>query len=294
MRQSPSPFLSDLFAAEYPSLATFHVDTRTAILPSASGLYQCASLDRRINCIVRALKAHPALKDVTSGNVAVCKENHFDVVILAVAIARAGFVPVVVSDANTDFAVGELMKEAAPLLAVVGGRFTDKSADNIKAVYGDLPIYTVNALGSDADTQNSEKVCFAPKTRDPDALMLVTHSSGTTGVPKLVCHSASSMRGATAVELSPLPLLQIRKSDVVLANISFFHSRAFCWTFAQLKWEPRRSYAIGSYDYRNLISALSTVRPTIFESLPNVMARNKWAARDHPEVFSGVVNWEWR
>lgn len=41
------------------------------------------------------------------------------------------------------------------------------------------------------------------------------------------------MRVSTEVELSNIPFLQIRREDAVVANISFFLSRALCQTFAQ-------------------------------------------------------------
>ena len=57
------------------------------------------------------------------------KEKHFDVVVLAVAISRAGFVPVVVSDLASDDDVQALVAKSNPNLVLVGGRF-DSYTDN--------------------------------------------------------------------------------------------------------------------------------------------------------------------
>lgn len=216
-------------------------------------------------------------------------ENHFDVVVLAVAISRAGFVPIVVSDSASDDDFQALVAKSNPKLVLLDGRFDSYTDHQIQALSIERPFLSVQELTSLSD--NEEITLRDPRMsvpQDSHTLMLVTHSSGTTGLPKLVCHSASSMRGATEVELSHFPFLQIGRKDTVVANISFFHSRAFCWTFAQLKWQPKLSCAVGSYDYTVMQEALRGLHPTIFESLPNVMARNLWILKKQPDLFSRI------
>lgn len=288
LRQDPSPYLSELFNSEYPSSATFLVDTPTSVLPKKNRRYSVEDLDARANEIANAIQ-RLARKASPGDRIFLIKENHFDVVVLAVAISRAGFVPVVVSDSASDDDFQALVAKSNPNLVLVGGRFDSYTDNQIQALNMERPLLTVQELSSLSDNEEitlRDPHISAPQ--DSHALMLVTHSSGTTGLPKLVCHSASSMRGATEVELSNIPFLQIRRKDTVVANISFFHSRAFCWTFAQLKWQPKLSCAIGSYDYSVMQAALRDLRPTIFESLPNVMARNLWILKEQPDLFSRI------
>ena len=288
LRQDPSPHLSKLFNSEYPSSATFLVDTPTSVLPKKNRRYSVDDLDARANEIANAIQRTTGEASL-GDRIFLIKENHFDVIVLAVAISRAGFVPVVVSDSASDDDFQALVAKSNPKLVLVGGRFDSYTDHQIQALNMERPLLSVQDLVSLSDNEEiTLRDSHASASQDSHALMLVTHSSGTTGLPKLVCHSASSMRGATEVELSKIPFLQIRRKDIVVANISFFHSRAFCWTFAQLKWQPKLSCAIGSYDYTVMQTALRDLRPTIFESLPNVMARNLWILKDQPDLFSQI------
>lgn len=235
LRQDPSPHLSKLFSSEYPSAATFLVDTPTDVLPKKNRRYGVDDLDARVNEIANAIQ-RTAGKASLGDRICFIKENHFDVVVLAVAISRAGFVPIVVSDSASDDDFQALVAKTNPKLVLLGGRFDSYTDHQIQALSIERPFLSVQELTSLSD--NEEITLRDPRMsvpQDSHTLMLVTHSSGTTGLPKLVCHSASSMRGATEVELSHFPFLQIGRKDTVVANISFFHSRAFCWTFAQLK-----------------------------------------------------------
>ena len=47
LRQDPSPHLSKLFSSEYPSAATFLVDTPTDVLPKKNRRYGVDDLDAR-------------------------------------------------------------------------------------------------------------------------------------------------------------------------------------------------------------------------------------------------------
>lgn len=48
LRQDPSPHLSKLFSSEYPSAATFLVDTPTDVLPKKNRRYGVDDLDARV------------------------------------------------------------------------------------------------------------------------------------------------------------------------------------------------------------------------------------------------------
>lgn len=48
LRQDPSPHLSKLFSSEYPSAATFLVDTPTDVLPKKNRRYEAYSAVRKL------------------------------------------------------------------------------------------------------------------------------------------------------------------------------------------------------------------------------------------------------
>ncbi|MGH1551942.1 AMP-binding protein [Streptomyces sp. L7] len=78
-----------------------------------------------------------------------------------------------------------------------------------------------------------------------DDPMIATHTSGTTGVPKLVLHTANTAIGRfpPRMERYRPPFLTTRRGDVVAAAVSFAHIRVMAWTASQLlKMAPRASW----------------------------------------------------
>src|SRR5205085_3749065 len=53
----------------------------------------------------------------------------------------------------------------------------------------------------------------SPAMRAEDEPMFISHTSGTTGPPKLVVHSATSIRAQSHVETERWPLTHLRDSD---------------------------------------------------------------------------------
>lgn len=64
-----------------------------------------------------------------------------------------------------------------------------------------------------------------PVFNDPDRPALMTHTSGTTGLPKLVVHSARTLRGRFRPQNRLAAL--IRRRETVAVHVSFVHSRMF-------------------------------------------------------------------
>lgn len=138
LRQDPSPHLSKLFSSEYPSAATFLVDTPTDVLPKKNRRYGVDDLDARVNEIANAIQ-RTAGKASLGDRICFIKENHFDVVVLAVAISRAGFVPIVVSDSASDDDFQALVAKTNPKLVLLGGRFDSYTDHQIQALSIERP-----------------------------------------------------------------------------------------------------------------------------------------------------------
>lgn len=64
-----------------------------------------------------------------------------------------------------------------------------------------------------------------PRLRAAAEPMLITHTSGTTGIPKLVLHSAESIHSLALVEAERWPVFGLRSSDTVAYGDPFFHQR---------------------------------------------------------------------
>jgi acyl-coenzyme A synthetase/AMP-(fatty) acid ligase len=125
--------------------------------------------------------------------------------------------------------------------------------------------------------------------RPDDEPMVCTHTSGTTGVPKFVVHSANTTVGVnTKLETAPIPRLSIRKDDTVASCIAFMHIRAITWTVAQLARPPAKVVILADPTPETVISTLAEHPPTTLEACPNIYQLWEALTRSHPDLFTRV------
>jgi len=119
--------------------------------------------------------------------------------------------------------------------------------------------------------------------------MICTHTSGTTGVPKLVAHSGFTLLGVlTKLETMPLPGLSIRPDDVSASCIAFVHGRSITWTNAQLRRPPAKVVVLSDPNPDSVVRMLAEHRPTTLEACPNIFQRWEHLATERPELFERV------
>ncbi|WP_285564901.1 class I adenylate-forming enzyme family protein, partial [Actinomadura rubrobrunea] len=122
-----------------------------------------------------------------------------------------------------------------------------------------------------------------------DEPMICTHTSGTTGVPKLVVHSPNTLLGVlTKLETMPLPGLSIRPDDIVATCIAFVHGRSITWSYAQLVRPPAKVVVIADSAPATVVETLREHRPTTLEACPNIFQRWENLTGTHPELFERV------
>lgn len=163
-----------------------------------------------------------------SERVAIHKSDNFDIALLAHAAARIGAVPVVLSAALTGDVVAELLKrldqpalitDAAKLTGPLDGvDLTGLTKETVLAGtehHGDLAL-----LADLTDAPRRE-----PVRLHPQQTALITHSSGTTGINKLMVHNARALFH----RLLPQQMIAwpVRKKETVALAMSFVHSRFY-------------------------------------------------------------------
>src|SRR5262249_53578002 len=142
------------------------------------------------------------------------------------AVSRIGAVPVTLSPALSGETVGALLGRLDRPHLITDPRKLDVLADVplknltglVLSVNGSAP--GVLSLPELAGSPPAEPVFGA--VHEP---ALITHTSGTTGIPKLVVHTPRTMRVRLRPQLILLALLR-RKERVAIA-IPFVHSRTF-------------------------------------------------------------------
>lgn len=284
--------LGALFEAYAGATApTYHLDRPFDIAPDGGRQYDVAALA----ALVADMSGRLHAAGVRRGDrVAIVKENHHDVVLLAAAAARIGALPAMISDTNPPAVLAAMFARLEPrvlvasdavLAAAVAAGVTLTGKDTrVLAVGGRAEVPGSTPLG-----ELGGATVPPMDLRGNDEPMICTHTSGTTGVPKLVVHSPNTLIGVlTKLETMPIPGLAVRPDDVFASSIAFAHGRAITWTFAQLARPPKKVLVLADADPETAAAHLSEHRPTILETCPNIYQRWEPLTVSHPEAFRRV------
>ncbi|MDH6134186.1 acyl-coenzyme A synthetase/AMP-(fatty) acid ligase [Kitasatospora sp. MAA4] len=219
--------------------------------------------------------------------VAVVQRNHIEVEGVMCALGRIGALPALLSSAME---TGELLECFARLgnpYVLVDSLGLARLAEHRHA----LSLLTRSVLSlepTDADwvlpVQDRAPHVAAP--RDEDDWFVITHSSGTTGAPKLAAHSTRSLFGMVA----PMIMIfrdQYNPADLNAKHLSFVHARTCAGTLASLE-TSMASLSIADPSPENVKRLLLEHRPTSVETHPNIFIQWEQLAADPDRPFGGV------
>jgi acyl-coenzyme A synthetase/AMP-(fatty) acid ligase len=248
--------------------------------------------------VVRELSGwFPAAGVAPGDRVVIAKRNHFDILLLAAAAARAGAIPALLSPSILPDQARVMLDRIAPSTVLVdrdalhGWALDGRDPWRLVvldgprgASNGDLPAGSVPA----DDLRGAPPPPARPQAfTDP---MVVTHTSGTTGVPKLVVHSAETNSGRARTQTMRIPVVSIGRNDRYAACLAWMHARAVDGYAAFLHVGcPLLALAETSVDAAAPL--LAGFEPTIVEAIPNVfllwedMATTSPAAFAHTRMF---------
>jgi acyl-coenzyme A synthetase/AMP-(fatty) acid ligase len=230
-----------------------------------------------------------AAAGVTRGDrVAVVKRNNFDILVLSYALMRLGATAALLSDQLDPAAREQLFARLKPDFVV-----TDRPPATAGAA-GHPPRYLLVGESEQADTAHIRDFWGAPHRKPRPALgnevAMALHSSGTTGVPKLIVHSARNLERIAYVgryqALAHFALL--RSDDLVAASLAWVHGRAavgYALAFA------RNVGLLAISDPRpdSAFDLLTRHAPSIVETHPNIYLQWQRAmGHKSEEVFSNV------
>ncbi|GAA3947331.1 AMP-binding protein [Actinomadura viridis] len=227
----------------------------------------------------------------------IIKDNHFDVVVLAAAAARIGALPAMISSTIRPEALRAMLGRLEPrVLVAAPSVLSAATRDGVTLVGPDTTVVTVDA--ADGAEPVPGTIAFgdlrgAPvPAADPvadDEPMICTHTSGTTGVPKLVVHSAATaVKVNSRLETARIPFLSTRKDDVIAACVAFVHIRSVTWLAGQLFLPPAEAVVLAGSEPGTVVATLNDHRPTTLEACPNIFQRWEGLATSHPHLFERV------
>jgi acyl-coenzyme A synthetase/AMP-(fatty) acid ligase len=219
-------------------------------------------------------------------HIAIHKTANFDVWVLATAAARIGAVPVMLSPALDSATVGALLNRLHRPHLLTDVHKLDALAD---VPVADLTKRVIVVAGSRPGAASLAALAGSarvrPVFRAPDEHALITHTSGTTGLPKLVVHTPRSMGLRLRPQWWLLSLL--RKRETVAIHISFVHSRMFAaMALALLREMP--VLLMKESDPEEVAGFFLEHRPGFIEVLPNSLMEWERLADDPRKPFASV------
>jgi acyl-coenzyme A synthetase/AMP-(fatty) acid ligase len=225
--------------------------------------------------------------------VAIIKANHSDIVALSCATARIGAVPAQIASTHSPEVARELLARLdRPVLVTDRARIESCGLDSDEVAGLVKRIIVVDgepgaggATTALADLRGAPVPPFTP--RPDDQPMVITHTSGTTGTPKLVAHSAATLRALSAVETRRWPVIGLRPDDSVLFCDPFAHARVFTGLAAVTKNGPRLTMLSDPLG-PNVRDLFAEHRPTVIETMPNAFLLWESIAHDPVEPFRDV------
>lgn len=212
-------------------------------------------------------------------HVLVHKSDGFDISLLACAVARTGAIPVLLSPKLDGATVAELLRRVGRPFLITD---QDKLDHHLPAEVLGLSRKVLLASGEFegaipfASLAGVERV---PAVAMPiDHPTLITHTSGTTGTPKLAVHTSASFQARYRPQATVVATA-VRKRESIAVHVSFVHSRMF--TAMPIAILQGHTLIILKDDDPETVGDLfSQVPPGLIEAHPNTFLRWEVLADD--------------
>jgi acyl-coenzyme A synthetase/AMP-(fatty) acid ligase len=236
---------------------------------------------------VEDLAARISAAGVRAGeHIVIYKVANFDVWVLATAAARIGAVPVMLSPALDAVTVAALLERLdRPYLLSDGPKLHALAGVPVR----ELTRAVINVAGSGPGVVSLAELAGSPPVRPAfqglDEPAMITHTSGTTGLPKLVVHTPRTMRARLRPQLFLLALM--RKRERVAIHVSFVHSRMFA-AMALCLSKALPVMLMNNGDPDEVAEFFVENRPGLIEALPNSFMAWEGLTDDPRKPFASV------
>lgn len=274
--------LPEQAAARHPSMP-LTLDHNLDVLPGQGRRLTAAGLAEHVDDLASRLWA----AGIRPGErIVVYKRANFDVWMLACAAARIGAIPVMLQPALDSATVGALLGRLNQPHLLSDDAKLDQLAD---VPVAGLTKVVINATGARPGTTSLADLAGAPRIRpvlgELDEPAMITHTSGTTGLPKLVVHTARTMRARLRPQLFLLGLMG--KRETVAIHVPFVHSRMYAAMALCLR-KGLPVLLMNEAGPEEVTRFFLKNRPGLIEALPNSFMSWEELADDPRRPFASV------
>ena len=209
------------------------------------------------------------------------KSSKFDTYLLATAVSYLGAVPVMIS---YHFPVETIEV------------FVDRLEDPYILFDEETQSRVAQVKNSSIDKQMSirhllqQSVESVKQTELPaNQISYMTHTSGTTGIPKLICHSANSMGWRTKWQKTIFTKIDRTQtvSDLVAFHVSPVHSR-FNIGISSLMAMGFPMMPLSDANGTHVVKMLKKYTPIALETHPNNFVQWSFLAKEQPDAFANI------
>lgn len=235
----------------------------------------------RVAELVADVSARLSAAGVQAGDVvAIVKAHNVDVVVLAQAAARLGAVPALIAPEFEPATVATLLGRLGdPVTVADRAAITRHRLAELGCIRRLIAVGVPDGAGLSLEQFGGSAVP-PPRPRSGDDLVAVTHTSGTTGVPKLIGHTGDSLAGQSMIQVLGGRLV-LRSSDVIATCLTTAHARTLSG-LATIAAVGAPHLAMVDPDPVKAAALFSRYRPTLIETFPNVFVHWEHLA-EHPD-----------
>ena len=205
------------------------------------------------------------------------KSSKFDTYLLAVAASYLGAIPVMISYHFP----AEIMEVFVDRLECPFILFDNETAEKVTKLKNTSPEKQL-----DIETLLHSSAAEVPQVELlSDEIAYMTHTSGTTGIPKLICHSANSMGWRTKWQRTIFD--KITEKKMIGFHISPVHSR-FNIGISSLMAMGFPMMPLTNAKSETVSKMLKAYQPIALETHPNNFVQWAALAKNEPTAFSSV------